>query len=67
MRGQSMRPVSYSPSASVNLTVLRYSLLYMISEQIDRIKAHSYPLLSEVSNPYSLAGKKGYISNSSLE
>ena len=51
----------------INLTILRYSLLYLISEQIDRIKAHSFPQLSEVSNPYSLAGKKGYISNASLE
>ena len=42
-------------------------MLYLISEQVDRIKAHSYPLLSEVANPYSLAGKKKYIENASLE
>ena len=66
-RTESMRPVSMAESEVVNLTVLRYSLLYLISEQIDRIKAHSYPQLSEVSNPYSLAGKRGYISNASLE
>jgi hypothetical protein len=67
-RSDSIRQVSYSSgNEAVNLTILRYSLLYLISEQIDRIKAHSFPLMGEVSNPYSLAGKKGYIANASLE
>ncbi len=51
----------------VSLTTLRYSLLYLVSEQVDKIKAYAYPALKSVNNPYSLAGKKGYIINSILE
>ena len=38
-------------------------MLYLISEQIDRIKAYSYIELSGIENPYSLAGKKKFISH----
>jgi hypothetical protein len=47
--------------------VLRYSLLYLIAEQIDRTKAYAYPQLSSIKNPYSLAGKKGFIPNHMVE
>ena len=40
---------------------MRYSLLYLISEQIDRTIAYSYMELQEIVNPYSLAGKKKFI------
>lgn len=51
----------------MDLTVLRYSLLYLISEQIDKIKAYAYPQLGNIPNPYSLAGKKGFIRNRMVE
>lgn len=44
-------------------TVLRYCLLYLISEQIDRIKAYSYIELEDIENPYSLSGKKRFINH----
>lgn len=43
------------------MTILRYGLLYLISEQIDRIKAYSFMELNEIENPYSLSGKKKFI------
>lgn len=46
---------------------MRYSLLYLIAEQIDRTKGYAYPQLSSIANPYSLAGKKGFISNQMVE
>lgn len=30
------------PETDIDLSVLRYGLLYLISEQIDRIKAYSF-------------------------
>lgn len=61
------RPVSSQGDGQIDLTVLRYSLLYLVSEQIDKIKAYAYPQLSNIPNPYSLAGKKAFISNSMVE
>lgn len=49
-----------------DMTVLRYCLLYLISEQIDRIKAYSYMELEEIENPYSLAGKKKFINHEQI-
>lgn len=45
----------------IDMTILRYGLLYLISEQIDRIKAYSFMELNEIENPYSLSGKKKFI------
>jgi phosphatidylinositol 4-kinase len=49
-----------------DMTVLRYCLLYLISEQIDRIKAYSYMELEAIENPYSLAGKKKFINHEQI-
>ena len=51
----------------INLPVLRFSLLYLISEQVDRTKAYAYPQLEGIPNPYSLAGKKAFISSKLVE
>ena len=54
------------PEFDVDMTVLRFTLLYLISEQVDRIKAYSYNELKDVENPYSLAGKKSFINFSQI-
>lgn len=58
--------MSHLPDFDVDMAVLRYSLLYFISEQVDRMKAFSYMELHEIENPYSLAGKKNFINHEQI-